>query len=74
MMSRGSSPATRDGAVGWAYEVDGLDGAVLIDDANVPSLLALPYLGVCAPGDPLCLVTRRRILRRQPLVVQRSGR
>lgn len=29
----------------WAYEVDGFGGQVLMDDANVPSLLALPYLG-----------------------------
>ncbi len=29
----------------WAYEVDGFGGQVLMDDANVPSLLGLPYLG-----------------------------
>ncbi len=28
----------------WAYEVDGFGGLALMDDANVPSLLALPYL------------------------------
>jgi uncharacterized protein len=28
----------------WAYEIDGFGGQVLMDDANVPSLLALPYL------------------------------
>ena len=28
----------------WAYEIDGFGGEVLMDDANVPSLLALPYL------------------------------
>jgi meiotically up-regulated gene 157 (Mug157) protein len=29
----------------WAYEVDGFGSQLLMDDANVPSLLALPYLG-----------------------------
>ena len=28
----------------WAYEVDGFGSRVLMDDANVPSLLGLPYL------------------------------
>jgi hypothetical protein len=28
----------------WAYEIDGFGGQVLMDDANVPSLLGLPYL------------------------------
>jgi uncharacterized protein len=28
----------------WAYEVDGYGSVLLMDDANVPSLLALPYL------------------------------
>jgi meiotically up-regulated gene 157 (Mug157) protein len=49
------------GAV-YAYEVDGLGGALLMDDANVPSLLSLPYLGWCAPDDPRYLATRRFLL------------
>lgn len=34
---------TAQGSI-WAYEVDGYGSQVLMDDANVPSLLALPYL------------------------------
>lgn len=46
----------------WAYEVDGLGHALIMDDANVPSLLAAPYLGYCAQDDPLYLSTRRTLL------------
>ena len=42
----------------YAYEVDGLGHAALLDDANVPSLVSLPYLGFCAGDDPLYLATR----------------
>jgi meiotically up-regulated gene 157 (Mug157) protein len=46
----------------FAYEVDGFGNAYLIDDANVPSLLSLPYLGFCSPSDPIYLNTRRFVL------------
>jgi len=49
----------------YAYEVDGLGGVNLMDDANVPSLLSIPYLGYTAPDDPIYLNTRRFILSRQ---------
>ena len=42
----------------YAYEVDGLGTRLLLDDANVPSLLSLPYLGFCARDDPLYRATR----------------
>lgn len=35
--------ATPEGTV-WAYEVDGYGSQVLMDDAGLPSLLALPYM------------------------------
>jgi meiotically up-regulated gene 157 (Mug157) protein len=46
----------------WAYEVDGFGNRLHMDDANVPSLLSLPYLGVCAKDDPLYLRTRSFVL------------
>jgi len=46
----------------WAYEVDGFGNQLFMDDANVPSLLSLPYLGCCSPGDPLYHRTRARVL------------
>jgi uncharacterized protein len=46
----------------WAYEVDGLGGIHLMDDANVPSLLSLPYVGFCAKDDPRYLRTRAFVL------------
>ncbi len=46
----------------WAYEVDGSGGANLMDDANIPSLISLPYLGFCAKDDPRYLRTRAFLL------------
>lgn len=46
----------------YAYETDGLGNYNLMDDANVPSLLALPYLGYCNAEDPIYLNTRRFLL------------
>ena len=46
----------------WAYEVDGFGNRHYMDDANVPSLLSLPYLGACEPTDPLYRRTRAFVL------------
>jgi len=46
----------------WAYEVDGFGNRHHMDDANIPSLLSLPYLGACAPDDPLYRRTRAFVL------------
>lgn len=51
-----------DGNDIWAYEVDGYGNALFMDDANVPSLLSLPYLGFCAKDDPLYRRTRAAVL------------
>lgn len=46
----------------YAYEVDGLGNKLLMDDANVPSLLSLPYLDYCKKDDELYLNTRKYVL------------
>jgi meiotically up-regulated gene 157 (Mug157) protein len=46
----------------WAYEVDGFGNAIFMDDANVPSLLGLPYLDCCSMTDPMYTATRKFVL------------
>lgn len=46
------------GAV-YAFEVDGFGNHLLMDDANAPSLLALPYLCDVDVNDPIYQNTRR---------------
>jgi meiotically up-regulated gene 157 (Mug157) protein len=43
----------------YAYEVDGFGNHYLMDDANVPSLLAMAYLGDVDVNDPVYQNTRR---------------
>ena len=49
----------------YAYEVDGLGHHSLMDDANVPSLLAMPYMGYCDINDPTYQATRAFVLSSQ---------
>lgn len=46
----------------YAYEVDGFGNAFMMDDANIPSLLSLPYLDLVDMKDPVYKNTRRFIL------------
>lgn len=43
----------------YAYEIDGFGSCLLMDDSNVPSLLAMPYLGDVPFDDPIYLNTRK---------------
>jgi uncharacterized protein len=49
----------------FAYEVDGYGSHLLMDDANVPSLLSLPLLGFVDASDEIYQNTRRMILSSQ---------
>ncbi len=46
----------------YAYEVNGYGSFNLMDDANVPSLLSLPYLGAVKNTDPVYINTRKLLL------------
>lgn len=49
----------------FAYETDGFGNYNLMDDANVPSLLSIPYLGYADKDDPIYSNTRKFILSKQ---------
>ncbi|NWF51335.1 MAG: glycoside hydrolase family 125 protein [Ignavibacteriaceae bacterium] len=46
----------------FAYEVDGFGSSLLMDDANVPNLISLPYLSCVMEKDDIYLSTRKFIL------------
>jgi len=46
----------------YAYEVDGFGQYLFMDDANVPSLLSMPYFGYCKKEDEIYLNTRNAVL------------
>lgn len=46
----------------FAFEVDGFGSAYFMDDANIPSLLSLPYLGYVDKNDPIYKNTRKFVL------------
>lgn len=49
----------------YAYEINGYGSYNLMDDANIPSLLSLPYLGAVAANDKTYLNTRRYVLSKE---------
>lgn len=46
----------------YAYEADGFGNRLFMDDANVPSLMSLAYLGIHKPADGLYQRTRKFLL------------
>ncbi|THH17624.1 hypothetical protein EW146_g3227 [Bondarzewia mesenterica] len=48
-----------------AYETNGLGGRYVMDDANVPSLLALPYIGFVERNNSAYMTTRELLLSRR---------
>ena len=49
----------------FAFEVDGYGSSILMDDANLPSLLALPLLGFLNTDDKTYQNTRKMILAKE---------
>lgn len=49
----------------FAYEVDGYGSAIMMDDANLPSLLSLPLTGFLNASNAVYKNTRRMILEKE---------
>ncbi|MBQ1985914.1 MAG: glycoside hydrolase family 125 protein, partial [Clostridia bacterium] len=49
----------------YAYETDGMGHYTFMDDANVPSLMSIPYLGYCSAEDETYRNTRAFVLSRE---------
>ncbi|MGG5359187.1 MULTISPECIES: glycoside hydrolase family 125 protein [unclassified Enterococcus] len=49
----------------YAYEVDGLGSASIMDDSNIPNLISAPYLGYIESDDEQYLQTRKTLLSKE---------
>ncbi|EGX95769.1 DUF1237 domain protein [Cordyceps militaris CM01] len=49
----------------FAYEVDGFGSSIIMDDANYPSLLALPLMGFVEVNDTVYQNTRKMLLTKK---------
>lgn len=58
----------------FAFEVDGYGSSIIMDDANLPSLLALPLLGFVSKEDKTYQNTRRMILEKNGNPYYLTGR
>ncbi len=58
----------------FAFEVDGYGSTILMDDANIPSLLALPILGFVDRDDQTYQNTRKMILSKEGNPYYLTGR
>ncbi|KAI3328142.1 hypothetical protein F4824DRAFT_484573 [Ustulina deusta] len=58
----------------FAYEVDGYGSSILMDDANYPSLLALPLMGFVDVSDETYQNTRRMLLSKSSNPYYLKGR
>lgn len=46
----------------YAFEVDGFGNYLLMDDAGIPGLISMPYLGAMSVKDPIYVNTRKFVL------------
>lgn len=57
----------------YAYETDGFGNYNLMDDANVPSLLSLPWLAYCGKDDPIYKNTRAFVLSKRIHIILKAS-